>query len=98
MVNSNIEWEWIIVGCYLYTSVEREDRQMDRKSIKLYLLLNRWGIKVKSMLKSERHAGWILCIVYICKNIIFLLSQYYSKTDTKNPAFFPHWKMIHKWT
>ena len=38
MVNSNIEWEWIIVGCYLYTSVEREDRQMDRKSIKLYLL------------------------------------------------------------
>ena len=42
MVNSNIEWEWIIVGCYLYTYVERDDRQMDRKSIKLYLLLNRW--------------------------------------------------------
>ena len=44
------------------------------------------------MLKSERHAGWIFCIVYICENITFLLSQYYSKIDTKNPAFFSHWK------
>ena len=40
MVNSNIEWEWIIVGCCLYTYIERDDRLMDGNSIKLYLLLN----------------------------------------------------------
>lgn len=51
--------------------------------------LDRVGrLRFEKMLKSERHAVWIFYVVNICKNTIFLLSQYYSKTDTKNLTFF----------